>query len=221
MGGYDALFGKIARFIEDGLFADKVSLDDPNLLRNLSETQVTRALFDTIKGAINQLTVHDRGDTHVIDRIKLSTCGPHVTKRRDSIAATKSLMNRVVGDNGFELAFATFLEAADDVQAFYKNNDETGFSVEYQSANGGIVRNYRPDFVVRDTHGVIWIIETKGREDLEDPRKWDRLKLWCADASVQDAPNRYRAMFVREEAWRSRLNPVRTLFEASQGFDVS
>lgn len=221
VGGYDALFGKIARFIEDGLFADKVSLDDPNLLRNLSETKVTRALFDTIKGAINQLTVHDRGDTHVIDRIKLSTSSPHVTKRRDSIAATKSLMNRVVGDNGFELAFATFLEAADDVQAFYKNNDETGFSVEYQSANGGIVRNYRPDFVVRDTHGVIWIIETKGREDLEDPRKWDRLKLWCADASVQDAPNRYRAMFVREEAWRSRLNPVRTLFEASQGFDVS
>lgn len=220
VGGYDVLFGKLARFIEDGLFDSKVTLDDPNVLRNLSETNVTRALFDTMKGAINRLTIHDSGDTHVVDRIKLSATRPQVTKRRDSIEATKSLMNKVSGDNAFELAFATFLEAADDVQAFYKNTEATGFTVEYQSAGGGIVRDYRPDFVVRDKSGVIWIIETKGREDLDDPRKWERLKLWCADASNQDAPNCYRAMFVREEVWGSRLNPVRTLAEAAQAFDV-
>lgn len=220
VGGYDVLFGKLARFIEDGLFDRKVSLDDSNVLRNLSETNVTRALFDTMKGAINRLTIHDSGDTHVVDRIKLSATRPQVTKRRDSIAATKSLMNKVSGDNAFELAFATFLEAANDVQAFYKNTEATGFTVEYQSAGGGIVRDYRPDFVVRDKSGVIWIIETKGREDLDDPRKWERLKLWCTDASKQDAPNRYRAMFVREEAWGSRLNSVRTISEATQAFDV-
>jgi type III restriction enzyme len=220
VGGYDVLFGKLARFIEDGLFDSKVSLDDPNVLRNLSETNVTRALFDTMKGAINRLTIHDSGNAHVVDRIKLSATRPQVTKRRDSIAATKSLMNKVSGDNPFELAFATFLEAADDVQSFYKNTEATGFTVEYQSAGGGIVRDYRPDFVVRDKNGTLWIVETKGREDLDDPRKWERLKLWCADASNQDAPIRYRAMFVREEAWGSRLNPVRTLAEAAHAFDI-
>src|SRR5690606_26051390 len=106
------------------------------------------------------------------------------------------------------------LEAAADVQAFYKNTEATNFTIEYQSASGGIVRDYRPDFVVRAIDGTIWIIETKGREDLEDPRKWERLKLWCEDASKQDAPNRYRPLFVREEVWKSRLNPVRTLAEA-------
>lgn len=220
VGGYDVLFGKLVRFIENGLFDRRVDLDDPNVLRNLSETAVTRALFDTIKGAINRLTIHDSGDTHVVERIKLSETRPQVTRRRESIEAAKSLMNRVAGDNTFELAFARFLEAAEDVQAFYKNTEATNFTIEYQSAGGGIVRDYRPDFVVRTTDGAIWIIETKGREDLDDPRKWERLKLWCSDASDQDTPNQYRGMFVREEAWGSRLNAVRTIEEAALAFEV-
>ena len=200
------------------MFAEPVSLDDPNVLRNLSEVAVTRALFDTIKAAINRLTIHDSGDTHVIDRIKLSETRPQVVRRRDTIEATKSLMNKVAGDNAFELAFASFLEAAGDVQAFYKNSEATNFTIEYQSAGGGIVRDYRPDFIARDTAGVIWIIETKGREDLEDPRKWERLKLWCDDANAQDAPHRYKALFVRQDAWDGLLNPVRTLADADAAF---
>jgi type III restriction enzyme len=217
-GDWAVLFGKLKQFIEDGLFATRVSLDDPNVLRNLSEVAVTRALFDTIKGAINRLTIHDSGDTHVIDRIKLSETRPQVVRRRDTIEATKSLMNKVTGDNAFELAFASFLESAGDVQAFYKNSEATNFTIEYQSAGGGIVRDYRPDFIARDTAGVIWIIETKGREDLEDPRKWERLKLWCDDASAQDAPHRYRALFVRQDSWDRLLNPVRTLSDAEAAF---
>lgn len=218
VGGYDVLFGKLKHFIEDGLFATHVDLDDPNVLRNLSEVAVTRALFDTVKGAINRLTIHDSGSTHVVEHIKLSETRPQVVRRRETIEATKSLMNKVAGDNPFELDFARFLEAAPDVQAFYKNSEATNFMVEYQSAGGGIVRDYRPDFVVRDTGGIIWIIETKGREDLEDPRKWDRLKLWCADATAQDSPNRYRSLFVRQEAWEALLNPVRTLAAAEAVF---
>lgn len=106
------------------------------------------------------------------------------------------------------------------MQAFYKNTEATGFTVEYQSAGGGIVRDYRPDFIARAVDGTVWIVETKGREDLDDPRKWERLKLWCEDATKKDAPNRYRAMFVREEVWGSLLNPVRTLDEASAAFET-
>lgn len=218
VGGYDVLFGKLKRFIEDGLFEGRVDLDDPNVLRNLSETSVTRALFDTIKTAINRLTIHDSGDTHVIERIKLSATRPQVVRRRDTIDATKSLMNKVAGDNPFELDFARFLERAADVQAFFKNSEATNFTIEYQSAGGGIVRDYRPDFIARDTAGTIWIVETKGREDLEDPRKWERLKLWCEDASVQDAPTRYRPLFVRQNAWEILLNPLQSLAEANGAF---
>jgi len=218
VGGFDVLFGKIKAFIENGLFERSVDLDDRNVLRNLSEPAVTRALFDTLKSAINHLTVHDSGATHVLDRIKLSATRPQVVKRRETFDASKSLLNVVAADNDFELEFARFLEAATDVQSFYKNSEATNFTLEYQAAGGGIIRDYRPDFVARDIDGVIWIIETKGREDIQDPRKWERLKLWCVDASEQDAPRRYRALFVREEDWKPLINPVRTLAEAVSVF---
>ena len=41
------------------------------------------------------------------------------------------------------------------------------------------------------------MIETKGREDLDDPPKWERLKDWVADATAngrwRDLPRDVRA----------------------------
>ncbi len=62
------------------------------------------------------------------------------------------------------------------------------------------LRETRP-FVVKLVSGEIWLVETKGREDLNDPGKWDRLQQWCVDASRLDSGQQYRALFVREEDW--------------------
>ena len=51
---------------------------------------------------------------------------------------------------------------------FVKNSQSTGFKIEYRNQEGGI-GNYYPDFIVKETDGEIWVIETKGREDLDDP----------------------------------------------------
>jgi type III restriction enzyme len=45
-------------------------------------------------------------------------------------------------------------------------------------------------------------LETKGREDLSDPGKWDRLQQWCKDASRLGSGQQCRAHFVREEDWK-------------------
>lgn len=217
VGGYDQLFGKVKAFIADGLFDQPVDLDDPNVLRNLSEAGVTRALFDTMKGAVNKLTVKDQGTTRIHDHIKVSSTRPSVVKHQKYVEARRSIFNKVVGDSDFELEFAEFLERADDVQAFFKNSEATGFRIEYQTAHGGI-SNYYPDFVIRDTSGVIWIAEAKGREDLNDPLKIERLKLWCKDATEQDAPRRYRWLYVTEEEWERLLNPLGSIGEAASVF---
>lgn len=202
VGGFDILFGKLKSFIEDGLFESRVNLDDPNVLRNLSEVVVSQALSRAMKSAINKLTVHDSGDARIVERVKLSDTRPQVTRRRPAFQSAKSLLNLVAGDNPFEQAFAAFLDSATDVQAFYKNSEATNFTLEYQAATGGIIRDYRPDFVARATDDTIWIIETKGREDIEDARKWERLKQWCADATAQDTGRTYKALFVPEEDWK-------------------
>jgi type III restriction enzyme len=90
-----------------------------------------------------------------------------------------------VNSGGFELAFATFLEAAPDVKAFTKNYLAIGFKFDYVKANGDL-SNYIPDFIVRSGDNTVWIIETKGREELDLPQKMARLQQWCVDATAAE-----------------------------------
>jgi type III restriction enzyme len=72
------------------------------------------------------------------------------------------------------------------VRAFAKNYLAVGFKLDYVRANGDLA-NYVPDFIVRDTGGTIWLVETKGREELDLPQKMARLRQWCADATAAEA----------------------------------
>jgi len=83
---------------------------------------------------------------------------------------------------GFELKFAKFLDAAPDVAAFAKNYLAVGFKLDYVKANGEL-SNYVPDFLVKTPDGNVWIIETKGREELDLPQKMARLRQWCEEAT--------------------------------------
>jgi type III restriction enzyme len=52
------------------------------------------------------------------------------------------------GAGGFELRFASFLEAAPDVAAFAKNYLAIGFKLDYVKTDGDL-SNYVPDFSPR------------------------------------------------------------------------
>ncbi len=220
VGGQDVLFGKIKTFIEDRLFEQSVDLDDLNVLRNLSEVEATRTILETFKKAINELTVVDRGTSLVRDRIKLSQVRPYAVKAQAYVPAKKSIFNKVVGDSNLELKFAGFLDGCGDIVSFAKNARSMSPSlfIEYQNADGSIA-SYYPDFLVKRTEKEIWIVETKGREDLDDPPKWERLKTWVADATANGEGVKYRAMFVREEEWDKR--PLHGFAEAEAAFEIS
>jgi len=92
----------------------------------------------------------------------------------------KTMLGEVNADS-LELAFAAFLEDAPDVVAFGKRYMAVGFKIEYVTANGEL-STYTPDFLVRTTDGKVWIVETKGREEIDLPQKMARLCQWCEDA---------------------------------------
>ena len=54
---------------------------------------------------------------------------------------------------------------------------------------------------MKKAEGEMWLIETKGREDLEDPLKRKRLVQWCEDASAILVDRNFRPLFVRQEEW--------------------
>jgi type III restriction enzyme len=200
VSGYDVLYGKVKSFVRSELYGREVELEAPNTMRNLSELASTRTILESFKKAINALTVREKGDAEIRDHIKLRETRPFVVKEQGYVVSKKSVFNRTIGDSRLELEFASFLEDCADVESYAKNYLAVGFKLDYVKADGDI-SNYYPDFVVKVAGGEIWLVETKGREDLNDPGKWERLQQWCSDASRLDSGRQYRALFVREEDW--------------------
>jgi type III restriction enzyme len=46
----------------------------------------------------------------------------------------------------------------------------------------------------------MWIVETKGPEDIDDPRKIERLKIWCEDAT-ETTGKIWNYLYVKQENW--------------------
>lgn len=200
VGGYDVLYGKVKTIMREYLFTPSpVDLEDPVVLRNLSEPDAGKILYDSFKTAINALTIQDAGTTRIEDRIRLRETRPFRTEHRPYLTASKSIFTKIVGEprsGGFELSFAAFLENASDVSAFDKNYFAVGFKLDYVKSDGDL-SNYTPDFFVRAMAGKIWIVETKGREELDLPQKMARLKQWCADATAaEENGQQYDFVFV-------------------------
>ena len=134
VGGYEVLYPKVKSFVEHDLFGHSVDLDDPNTLRNLSETAATRTVIETFKRAINDHTIQDKGDAEIRDTIKLRQTRPFVANDQPYIMPKKSVFNRIIGDSHFELEFASFLEQSADVAAHGKNYMGVHYKLDYVNA---------------------------------------------------------------------------------------
>jgi type III restriction enzyme len=200
VSGYDVLFGKVKSFVQNELFGQSVDLDDPNTLRNLSESAATRTLIETFKKAINALTIQDKGDAEIRDTIKLRHTRPFVAKDQPYLVPKKSVFNRVVGDSGFELEFASFLDNCSDVVSFGKLYREVRFKLDYVKADGDI-SNYYPDFLVKLGDRQTVIVETKGREELDLPQKMERLRLWCEDVNRAQSDTTFSFLYVDQDGF--------------------
>jgi len=222
VGGYDLLYPKVREFLRARLFdGDPVDLEDAVVLRNLSEPDVGKCVFDTFKAAINALTVRDAGSSRIEDYLRVRQMRPFRTEFRDYLIAKKSVLNKIVGEahaGGLELRFARFLDDAPDVVAFAKNYLALGFKIDYVRADGDL-SNYIPDFLVRNADGDVWVVETKGRAEIDLPQKMIRLRQWCADAteaSVAAGGLAYRFVYVDQDGFDR--HPPKTFAALVAGF---
>jgi type III restriction enzyme len=206
VSGYEVLYGKVKAFVLEGLFGRAVDLESPNTLRNLSELAATKTVLETFKRAINALTVQDKGDAEIRDCIKLRETRPFVAKDQGYLMSKKSVFNRIIGDSHFELIFASFLEDCSDVVSYAKNYLAVHFKLDYVNADGDI-SNYYPDFLVKLSPRRIFIVETKGEEDLDVPPKMQRLRQWCEDINRVQSDVVYDFVYVDQEGYE-RFRPA-------------
>ena len=218
VGGYDVLYGKVKTFIRDELFDKPVDIDSLNTLRNLSELQANKTLVETFKKQINALTVKDKGDAEIRDYIKLRKTHPFVAKEQKYIIPKKSVFNKMIGDSHLELEFAAFLEKCDDIISYVKNYFAVGFKIDYVNTDGNI-SNYYPDFIVRKSEAEVFVIETKGLQDIDVPLKMERLRQWCIDINKAQTNVRYDFVYVDEESFK-KYNPktFKSLVDSFRGY---
>lgn len=195
--GYDILYGKVKSFIASELFGQPVDISDMNVLRNLSEVEARRTILETFKQAINSLTVVDRGEAEISTHIKISQARPFTVKSQDFFQPKKSVFNRIVGDSQLELEFASFLDKAEDVLSFTKNFFSLQFKIDYRNSDSNIAYYY-PDFIVKTFNDEVYIIETKGLEDLDVEPKRKRLEQWCEDINQQQKKQTFKPLFVKQ-----------------------
>lgn len=198
ISGYDVLYGKVKDFVSSHLFNKTVEIDDLNTLRNLSELESAKTIVETFKKKINELTILDKGSAEIRDYIKLKQTRPFVVKEQGFLIPQKSIFNKIIGDSHLELLFASFLEKCTDVISYAKNYLAVHFNIDYVNSDGNI-SNYYPDFLVKTDLKTIYIIETKGLEDLDVPLKMERLKKWCEDINQNQKKIHFDYVFVDEE----------------------
>lgn len=166
-------------YVEHKLFTEEVPLDDPRVLYAVSEPQTEELILNAFTKSFRELTFKEE-EPKQEKAIHLKDTNPFVWTRA-VYSANKCIFNYVPCANDLEVEFAKFLDRAEDVEAFTKN-EKVGFFMEYISSEGGL-KNYRPDFIAKTTDGKFYILETKGEVDINVPRKDERARIWCEDAS--------------------------------------
>ncbi|WP_333596161.1 DEAD/DEAH box helicase [Schleiferia thermophila] len=223
VSGFHILYPKVESFIKYQLFTQEVELSDPQTLRNLSEAKPKEILRTTFKKAIDELTVTDKGTVEVKNYISLKLSKPKVVENQPFLVPKKSVFNKIIADNAFELEVASFLENRfSDVIAYAKNTIGEGginFKMEYQAQDGNI-REYFPDFFVKTGPNTFYILETKGREDVDDLLKIKRLVTWCNDINKAQTQYTYHPVYVKQETWEEVKNDLKLFRDLYELFKV-
>jgi type III restriction enzyme len=224
VSGFNILYPKVESFIKYQLFTKEVELSDPQTIRNLSEPHPKDILKTSFKKAIDELTITDKGTAEVNNYISLKLTKPKVVENQPFLVPKKSVFNKIIGDNPFELELASFLENRfEDVISYAKNTMGEGginFSIEYQKEDGNIA-SYFPDFFIKTDTNTFYILETKGREELDDVRKIKRLVIWCKDINAVQSEYTYTPLYVKQEKWEDVKNDLKSFKDVTQIFKIT
>lgn len=219
--GFDLLYPKVEYFIQHQFFGKTMPLDDITAW-NIIKIENQQALQKIFKKAIDDLTVIER--SHVTlrstDFRSLTTVLPKVVPNQPHFSSPLSIFDNIIGDSAFERTFAKRLDTSSQIKAFAKNTfgaNGVNFQVEYQAENGNI-STYFPDFLVKKNDKEIFIVETKGREDLDDVRKVKRLAQWCKDVNVLQDQFIYKTLYVKQEEWDKFQNQIRDFHDMENLF---
>jgi hypothetical protein len=186
-GSREVLLAQLVRIVEQFIRSDRISISPPlfyqdelrrRLIITLNMSRVVQHVWEAVRQEnTERLTpVFDR-DHPIRSTGEMRTwyTGKPCERTR------RSHINVCVYDSTWEASDAFVLDDSDAVAAWVKN-DHLGFEVLY--VYRGVVRKYRPDFIVRLKNGDYLVLETKGQDTEQDRVKCRYLDEWVQGVSA-------------------------------------
>ncbi|MFA6597153.1 MAG: DEAD/DEAH box helicase family protein [Ignavibacteriaceae bacterium] len=178
---FAVLAPKLTEFFEHKAFGQTVDLSDKNVILAISSNVASYVVIKEFEKVLREIVIEQKEPQLLSANRLLATTPPFPTSKK-ILAAKKTIFNYTPCDNDFEYDFAKFLEKANDIEAFAKLPEQFGFCIQYTDTLANI-RNYYPDFIAIADDETNWIVETKGREDIEVRLKDNAAINWCRTAT--------------------------------------
>jgi len=199
-GSREVLLAQLIRIVEQFIRSDRIRIIPPlfyqdELRRRLIITLNMSRVIQHVLDAVRQENTERLEPVFDRDRPILSTGKMNAWYTGKPCARTnKSHINVCVYDSTWEASDAFILDTSDAVAAWAKN-DHIGFEIRYLYQ--GVVRKYRPDFLVRLVNGEMLILETKGEENEQDRVRHRYLDEWVQAVNAHGGFGRWRWAVVR------------------------
>ncbi len=200
---FSVLAPKVKEFFERKAFGETVDLSETNVVQAMSSNIASFVVLNAFEKILREAIVEEKTPELISESRFLSETIPFPTSKK-VIESKKTVFNLIPCDNEFERSFANCLDKWEDIDRFAKLPEQFGFSIRYNDTRANI-RNYFPDFIAVATNGTKWVIETKGREDLDVRMKDNAAILWCENAAELTGEE-WKYIKIRQKDFES-LNP--------------
>jgi type III restriction enzyme len=194
-GSREALIAQLVPLIETFLALDRLAISPSlfnedqrrrRILLTLNMNRIVRHLWAAIRHentqALTPVFDSERPIRSTTDMLPWYTGRPWAD-------TTRSHINRCVFDSTWEASEAFALDHHPDVEAWAKN-DHLGFEIVY--VFDGVVRKYRPDFLLRLKTEMMLILEVKGQDSPQNQAKRAALDEWTRAVTEQGGFGRWR-----------------------------
>lgn len=180
-GSREYLLAQVIRLVEKYIEGDKVRIDPPffnqdDLRRRIIITLYMSSIGEHLKQAIHFENTEALVPVFDTERPIRATGDMLPWYTGKACEHTKrSHINLSVFDSRWEASEAFELDRSQNVAAWVKN-DHLGFEITYSFR--GIIRKFRPDYLVRLANGKMLVLEVKGQDSQEQRTKREFLDEW-------------------------------------------
>lgn len=180
-GQREYLLAQVIRLVEDFIENGNLSINPPlfdcdelrrRIFISLSMTKIVQHIWEAIRFentfALVPIFDTERPIRATGDMLPWYTGKPCEPTQRSHI-------NMCVFDSRWEASEAFELDRSPHVAAWVKN-DHLGFEITYSFR--GVIRKFRPDYLVRLANGNMLVLEVKGQDNQEQQTKREFLAEW-------------------------------------------